>query len=121
MRLQQKSRKDKWQDFSAYKNDTALLDELANYLAIAPLSNAVHLGLKGDEICIESRILTIADIFEALTASDRPYKEAKSLSQSIAILDNMRKAKHIDNDLFDLFLSSGVDLDYADINQYLSS
>ena len=90
-------------------------------------------GLKGDEICIESRILTIADIFEALTASDRPYKEAKSLSQSIAILDNMRKGKHIDNDLFELFLSSGVYLDYAekfltaeqidevDIKQYLST
>ncbi|PKG82739.1 chemotaxis protein [Colwellia sp. 75C3] len=90
-------------------------------------------GLKGDEISIESRILTIADIFEALTASDRPYKTAKTLSQSIAILDHMRKTEHIDNDLFELFLSSGVYTDYAnkflskdqidtvDINQYLSN
>lgn len=70
-------------------------------------------GLKGDEISIESRILSIADIFEALTASDRPYKSAKSLSQSIAILDYMRQQKHIDSDLFELFLSSGVYLTYA--------
>ncbi|MBU2971148.1 HD domain-containing protein [Pseudoalteromonas sp. C2R02] len=70
-------------------------------------------GLKGDEISIESRILSIADIFEALTASDRPYKPAKSLSQSIAILDYMRQQKHIDSDLFELFLSSDVYLTYA--------
>jgi len=90
-------------------------------------------GLKGDEISIEARILAIADVFEALTASDRPYKDAKSLSQSIAIMDYMRKTEHIDNDLFELFLSSGVYMDYAkqflkkeqidkvDIKQYLSS
>ncbi len=90
-------------------------------------------GLKGDEISIEARILAIADVFEALTASDRPYKEAKSLSQSIAIMDYMRKTEHIDNDLFELFLSSGVYMTYAkqflnkeqidevDIKQYLSS
>jgi len=70
-------------------------------------------GLKGDEISIEARILSIADIFEALTASDRPYKSAKSLSQSIAILDYMRQQKHIDSDLFELFLSSGIYLTYA--------
>ena len=60
-------------------------------------------GLKGEEISIEARILAIADIFEALTASNRPYKSAKSLSQSIAILDHMRQKNHIDSDLFELF------------------
>ena len=71
------------------------------------------LGLKGNEISIEARILSIADIFEALTASDRPYKSAKSLSQSVAILDFMRQQNHIDSDLFELFLSSGIYLTYA--------
>lgn len=65
------------------------------------------------KISIESRILSIADTFEALTASDRPYKSAKSPSQSIAILDYMRQQKHIDSDLFELFLSSGIYLKYA--------
>lgn len=79
-----------------------------------------------------ARMMVIADIFEALTASDRPYKKAKTLSESIRILSFMRDDKHIDADLFDLFLSSGVYLEYAnkflsasqidqlDINDYLS-
>ena len=76
--------------------------------------------------------MAIADIFEALTASDRPYKRAKSLSVSIEILAGFRDRGHIDPDLFDLFLTSGVYLKYAeqflkpdqidpvDINQFLS-
>jgi len=58
-------------------------------------------------------MMVIADIFEALTASDRPYKKAKSLSESLRILSFMRNDKHIDADLFELFLSSGVYLQYA--------
>ncbi len=60
-----------------------------------------------------ARMMVIADIFEALTASDRPYKKAKTLSESIRILSFMRNDKHIDADLFDLFLKSGVYLEYA--------
>ncbi|GMR00672.1 MAG: HD domain-containing protein [Gammaproteobacteria bacterium] len=60
-----------------------------------------------------ARMMVIADIFEALTASDRPYKKAKTLSESLRILSFMRNDKHIDPDLFDLFLSSGVYLEYA--------
>jgi HD-GYP domain-containing protein (c-di-GMP phosphodiesterase class II) len=70
-------------------------------------------GNQEEEISLEARILAIADVFEALTASDRPYKTAKSLSQSIKILSFMSKDKHIDSDLFKLFLSSGIYLDYA--------
>lgn len=66
-----------------------------------------------------ARMMVIADIFEALTASDRPYKKAKTLSESIRILSFMRNDKHIDADLFDLFLSSGVYLEYAE--KFLSS
>jgi len=58
-------------------------------------------------------MMVIADIFEALTASDRPYKKAKTLNESIRILSFMRNDKHVDPDLFDLFLTSGVYLDYA--------
>jgi HD-GYP domain-containing protein (c-di-GMP phosphodiesterase class II) len=69
--------------------------------------------LAGDELSIPARIVMIADIFEALTASDRPYKKAKSLSEAITILAALRDAKHIDADLFGLFLTSGVYRDYA--------
>ena len=66
-----------------------------------------------------ARMMVIADVFEALTASDRPYKKAKTLSESLRILSFMRNDKHIDADLFDLFLTSGVYLEYA--NKFLSS
>lgn len=66
---------------------------------------------------LTARMMVIADIFEALTASDRPYKKAKTLSESIRILSFMRNDNHIDPDLFNLFLTSGVYLEYA--NTYL--
>jgi len=81
---------------------------------------------------LTSRMMVIADIFEALTASDRPYKKAKTLNESIRILSFMRNDNHIDPDLFNLFLSSGIYLEYAkkflsaeqvdevNINDYLS-
>jgi HD-GYP domain-containing protein (c-di-GMP phosphodiesterase class II) len=61
--------------------------------------------------------MAIADVFEALTASDRPYKEPKTLSQSIKILSFMAKDKHLDPDIFKLFLTSGVYKEYG--NKYL--
>ena len=70
--------------------------------------------LKKDEMSLASRIMAIADIFEALTASDRPYKKAKTLSESLRILSFMRNDQHIDPDLFDLFLTSGVHQRYAE-------
>jgi HD-GYP domain-containing protein (c-di-GMP phosphodiesterase class II) len=89
-------------------------------------------GLTGEQLSIKARILAIADIFEALTAADRPYKRAKTLSQSIAILAGFRDRQHIDPHLFELFLRSGVyrqyaeafllpeQLDEVDIERYLS-
>lgn len=71
-------------------------------------------GLSSDELSIPERILAVADVFEALTASDRPYKKAKSLSEAIAILSNMANSGHIDKDVFKLLLSSGVYQQYAD-------
>lgn len=70
--------------------------------------------LEAQDLSVPSRVMAIADIFEALTASDRPYKKAKTLSESIKILSFFKKDKHIDPDLFDLFLTSGVYLRYAE-------
>ena len=69
--------------------------------------------LSKEELSIPARIMAIADIFEALTASDRPYKKAKTLSESIKIMSFMVKDQHIDEDLFKLFLSSGIYKTYA--------
>lgn len=69
--------------------------------------------LTAKELSIPARILAIADIFEALTAADRPYKKAKTLSEAIHILHFFKRDKHIDPVLFDLFLSEGVYKQYA--------
>jgi len=70
--------------------------------------------LTADDLSVPSRIMAIADIFEALTASDRPYKKAKTLSECLTILAGFRDRQHIDADLFALFLRSGVYLTYAE-------
>ena len=71
-------------------------------------------GLHQEQLRPETRMLAIADIFEALTASDRPYKKAKQLSEAIEILNRMSQRGHIDPALFALFLSSGVYKAYAE-------
>ena len=58
-------------------------------------------------------MMGIADIFEALTAPDRPYKPGKTLSESLAILGRMSVNGHVDPDLFDVFVRRRVYLDYA--------
>lgn len=70
-------------------------------------------GLKREEMPIQARIMGIADIFEALTAKDRPYKKGKTLSETLAILGRFRLENHIDPDLFDVFVREGVYLKYA--------
>jgi len=70
-----------------------------------------HLGEK--DLSLQSRIMAIADIFEALTARDRPYKEPMKLSQALKILGFMKKDKHIDPDILDLFIESELYYDYA--------
>ena len=69
--------------------------------------------LMGGDMMITARIMAIADVFEALTASDRPYKAPKKLSESIKIMSFMVKDAHLDPDLFRLFLESGVFKEYA--------
>lgn len=70
-------------------------------------------GLTREQLSVPARIMGIADIFEALTAPDRPYKRAKPLSETLAILGRMKEKQHIDPDLFDVFLRERVYLDYA--------
>lgn len=70
--------------------------------------------LDASKLSIEERIMAVADVFEALTAADRPYKDAKTLSESLRILAFMVKDKHLDGDLFRLFLESGIYLRYAE-------
>lgn len=74
-------------------------------------------GLTRDQMSVQARVMGIADIFEALTASDRPYKQGMKLSQAMAIMYKFRMGGHIDPDLFDIFVSEGVYLRYA--NQFL--
>jgi HD-GYP domain-containing protein (c-di-GMP phosphodiesterase class II) len=71
-------------------------------------------GLSRDEMSVQARMMAIADVFEALTAADRPYKRAKSLSESIEIMARMRDEHHLDPELFELFLTTGVYRTYAE-------
>jgi HD-GYP domain-containing protein (c-di-GMP phosphodiesterase class II)/HAMP domain-containing protein len=69
--------------------------------------------LKGQDMSVLARIMAIADVFEALTAGDRPYKKAKPLSEAIKIMGAFKRNGHLDPDLLDLFLSSNVWMDYS--------
>ena len=71
-------------------------------------------GLKREQMSVQARVMGIADIFEALTAKDRPYKRGKTLSESLKILGNFRLNGHIDPDLFDIFVRKKVYLRYAE-------
>jgi HD-GYP domain-containing protein (c-di-GMP phosphodiesterase class II) len=87
--------------------------------------------LTREQMSLTARMMAIADIFEALTAADRPYKKAKTLSEAVRILSFMCKDQHIDPELFELFLTSGVwrrygeqylkpeQIDEVDISQYV--
>lgn len=99
--------------------------ELANVPRFASTHHETLIGtgyprqLTAEQLTVPERVLVISDIFEALTAADRPYKKAKSLSVSINILHKFALDQHIDIDLFELFLTSGIYLTYA--NKYMQS
>ena len=89
--------------------------------------------LTGDQMSVTAKMMVIADVFEALTASDRPYKKAKKLSDAVHIMGMMQKGGHFDPDLYRLFLASGIyrkygeqyldpdQVDEVDISQYLET
>jgi len=71
-------------------------------------------GLTRDQMSVQARVMGIADIFEALTAKDRPYKKGKTLSESLHILGKFKLNGHIDPDLFDVFIRRKVYMKYAE-------
>jgi HD-GYP domain-containing protein (c-di-GMP phosphodiesterase class II) len=70
-------------------------------------------GLTAEQLPLQARIMALADIFESLTAKDRPYKKPLKLSETIKILTQMRKENKIDPDLFELFINSNILKDYT--------
>ena len=76
------------------------------------------MGLTREQIPLQGRIIAIADIFESLTAKDRPYKKGLTLIEALRMLSSMKDNGHIDPDLFDIFIDEKVYLPYAE--RYLS-
>ncbi|MDH5388028.1 MAG: GAF domain-containing protein [Gammaproteobacteria bacterium] len=76
--------------------------------------NGYPLGLTREQLSIPARMMGIADIFEALTSSDRPYKKGKKLSECLRILGFMKKDGHVDPDIFDVFIKEKVYMRYAE-------
>lgn len=71
-------------------------------------------GIYAGDMSIPARIMAIADVFEALTALDRPYKKGKTLSETMSIMGKMKENNHLDPDLFDIFVQSKVYLEYGE-------
>ena len=71
-------------------------------------------GLTREQMSVQARVMGIADIFEALTAKDRPYKKGKTLSESLEILGRLKANGHVDPDLFDIFVREKVYRRYAE-------
>ena len=71
-------------------------------------------GLLRDQMSVQARVMGIADIFEALTATDRPYKVGMKLSQAVSTMNKFKANGHIDPDLFDIFVKKGVYRRYAE-------
>ncbi|MFC2150185.1 HD domain-containing phosphohydrolase [Calditrichota bacterium] len=89
---------------------------------VPPIAGAHHekldgsgypLGLMGDKINLQARIMALADIFEALTARDRPYKDPKKMSEVLKILGFMVKDNHIDKDVVEFFIENKMHIKYA--------
>lgn len=70
-------------------------------------------GLTREQMSVQARCMAIADVFEALTAADRPYKKGKTLSESLQIMGKMKLDQHIDPDLFDIFIWEKIYETYA--------
>ncbi len=70
-------------------------------------------GLTREQMSWQARMMGIADIFEALTAKDRPYKKGKTLTEALTIMGKFKLGGHIDPDLFDVFMREKVYLEYA--------
>jgi HD-GYP domain-containing protein (c-di-GMP phosphodiesterase class II) len=101
----------------------AILIRIGAFAELAVVSAAHHerldgkgypRGLTREQMSLQARMMGIADIFEALTAADRPYKSGMTLSQALAIMCRMRDNGHIDPDLFEVFVRERVYLRYGE-------
>lgn len=97
-----------------YTDEMKRIPEYAGTHHETLVGNGYPRELTADALSVPARIMAIADIFEALTASDRPYKKGKTLSQALKIMQFMVKDRHIDGELFALFLRSGIHKTYAE-------
>lgn len=97
-----------------YTDDMKRIPEYAGTHHETLIGTGYPRELTADELSVPAKIMAIADIFEALTASDRPYKKGKTLSQALKIMSFMKKDQHIDGELFALFLRSGIYKVYAE-------
>jgi HD-GYP domain-containing protein (c-di-GMP phosphodiesterase class II) len=73
-------------------------------------------GIYAGDMSIPARIMAVADVYEALTATDRPYKQPKKLSEVMFIMGKMKEQHHLDPEVFDLFITSGIYRKYAEQN-----
>ncbi len=78
------------------------------------MAAAIRSGLTREQMSVQARAMGIADIFEALTAKDRPYKKGKTLTEALTILGRFKLNGHIDPDLFDIFIRERIYLKYAE-------
>jgi HD-GYP domain-containing protein (c-di-GMP phosphodiesterase class II) len=73
-------------------------------------------GVYAGDMSVPARIMAVADVYEALTAIDRPYKQPKKLSEVMFIMGKMKEQHHLDPEVFDLFITSGIYRKYAEQN-----
>ena len=86
---------------------------IGHWMGLDVHDEAPYKDEKGNEIPLQSRILAIADLFEALTAADRPYKKGKTLTETLKIMAYMAKDHEIDKNLLNLLIDSGIIIEYA--------
>jgi HD-GYP domain-containing protein (c-di-GMP phosphodiesterase class II) len=96
-----------------YPDNIAKIPEYAGTHHETLIGTGYPRKISAEQISIPGRIMALADVFEALTASDRPYKKAKKLSEAVQILSTMVKDKQLDADVFKLFLEQGIYKTYA--------
>lgn len=99
-----------------YPKDLRLIPEIASTHHERLDGTGYPNGLKGEEIIFQARILAIADIFEAITAPDRPYNKGMKLSQAVAILEKKAKDGKIDPDIYDVFMQEKIYYKYGHIH-----
>lgn len=95
-------------DHISFPNYFSRVAEYASMHHEKPDGSGYHRGLKGDEIPIQSRIIAVADIFEALTTKERPYRGSLNYGEVLRILNDMKEKNHIDPEIYKLIVESDI-------------